>query len=102
MDARERGLDSLGHCGSQHGATAEPVAKALKDSNPKVRIAAARTIGKLDSHRAVDPLNEALGDYEQEVRKAAAESLEEIGEPLGRLIYDSLQGSQSAWPGWLR
>jgi HEAT repeat protein len=74
----------------------EPVAKALKDSNPRVRVAAAKTIGKLDSHRAVDPLIEALGDDEQEVRKATAEALEEIGEPLGRWIYDSLQGSRVA------
>jgi HEAT repeat protein len=74
----------------------EPVAKALKDSNAKVRLAAAQTIGKLDSHRAVDPLIEALGDDEPEVREAAAEALEEIGEPLGRLIYDSLQGSRVA------
>jgi HEAT repeat protein len=70
--------------------------EALDDSNPKVREAAVWSLERMAGLRSADPIMKALGDDDQKVRAAAAQVLERLGQPLGRLIYDSLQGSETA------
>ena len=68
---------------------------ALGDRSSNVRGGAALTLGKLGDKQAVDPLITALvGDGYLSVRKAAAAGLGGLSEPLGRLIFGALQGSQ--------
>ena len=50
----------------------------------------------LGAYRAVDPLLKTMGDEDPKVREAAAKVLEEMGEPLGRLIQRALAGSREA------
>lgn len=49
-----------------------------------------------ENQRDIDSLILALGDNSFRVRRVAAESLDRLNEPLGRLIYDSLSDSQDA------
>ena len=46
--------------------------------------------------RRIKSLIENLGDRDSAVRRRAARALERLGEPIGRLIYESLEGSQEA------
>lgn len=68
----------------------------LKDKGAGVREASASALGVLGDLGAVNSLIQALGDDSTVVRQAAAKSLETLEEPLGRLILDSLDGSNSA------
>ena len=56
----------------------EPLIEALKDSNWKVREAAAWALGEIKNTRAVEPLIQALKDSDKGVREAAAWALRTI------------------------
>jgi HEAT repeat protein/beta-lactamase regulating signal transducer with metallopeptidase domain len=64
------------------------LAAALSDTDFEVRIAAAETLGRLESKEAVPPLMKALTDAAWEVRAAAAEALGNIRDKraVGALI----------------
>ena len=49
-----------------------------------------------EDNKDIDSLIQVLGDPVDLVRSKAAEALEKLNEPLGRLIYDSLEGSEKA------
>jgi len=91
---REAAAWSLGKCGDS--LAVDPLLKTLEDEDPKVREAAAWTLGKFMDRRAVDPLLKTVGDEDPKVREAASRLLEELGEPLGRLIHGALSGSRHA------
>jgi HEAT repeat protein len=74
----------------------DPLLKTLVDPDPKVREAAAVTLGTFGDRRAVDPLLKTMGDEDSKIRDAASRVLEKLGEPLGRLIQSSLAGSREA------
>jgi len=58
----------------------EPVAEALSDEVPEVRIAAAKAMGSFHDDRALPPLVSAIKDRNPEVRAAAIFSLRQIGD----------------------
>ncbi|MBW7863189.1 MAG: HEAT repeat domain-containing protein [Candidatus Hydrogenedentes bacterium] len=53
--------------------------KRLQSKDSDERLAAAEALGRLGDARAIDPLTEALGDANRNVRKAAAAALERLG-----------------------
>lgn len=64
--------------------------RALEAKKVTLRKAAIQSLGKLRSSKAVEPLIKILGDSDEQVRRSAAESLKELGEPgwLGRVQGD--------------
>jgi HEAT repeat protein len=72
------------------------IARLERDRDVEVRVIAARALGAKQDDRAIEPLLLELIDVSSELRSAAAESLEQLGEPLGRLIVQALDGSQRA------
>jgi HEAT repeat protein/beta-lactamase regulating signal transducer with metallopeptidase domain len=54
---------------------------ALKDADPKVRTAAAQSLGELEDPRAIPGLIEASHDADAEVRSAALQSLSRFDDP---------------------
>jgi HEAT repeat protein len=93
-EVREAAAWSLGKFGDRRAV--DPLLKTLGDEDPKVREAAAWSLGKFGDRRAVEPLLKTLGDEDPKVREAASRVLEELGEPLGRLIQSTLAGSREA------
>src|SRR5580692_1728471 len=57
-----------------------PVAEALADEEPEVRIAAAKALGCFHDDRSVPPLVSAIKDRSAEVRAAAIFSLRQVGD----------------------
>jgi len=85
------------------GASAvEPLLSALKDDDWRVRVGAARALGRIGDSRAVEPLLGALKDDDWRVRVGAATALGRIGdsravEPLiGALKDPEVHMRQSA------
>src|SRR5919197_6774172 len=76
--------------------TTAPCAELRDISNPSVRQTASGVLGAPGDRRTVDPLIKALEDPDSEAREAASKALERLDEPLGRLIHDSLNGSEEA------
>jgi HEAT repeat protein len=72
------------------------IARLEHDYDIQVRATAARALGTKRDDRAIESLLLALVDVSSEVRGAAGESLEQLGEPLGGLIVKALDGSQLA------
>jgi HEAT repeat protein len=70
--------------------------KALGNEDSTVRVAAAQSLGRIRDSQAVDPLVITLGDEYSGVREAAAKALENLGEPLGKVIVQSLEGAEKA------
>jgi HEAT repeat protein len=91
---REGAVWSLGKFGDRRAV--DPLLKTMGDKDPKVREAAAWTLGKFGGRRVVDPLLKTMGDADPKVREAASRVLEELGEPLGRLIHGALSGSRES------
>jgi len=58
--------------------------------------ASSEDIHRWEKSKDVESLIPALGDKYSDVREAAAKALENLGEPLGRLIVQSLEGSEKA------
>jgi HEAT repeat protein len=52
---------------------------ALKNKNPLIRGGAAKTLGYMETPRAIDPLKELLKDEDEDVRESAKMSLERLG-----------------------
>jgi HEAT repeat protein len=50
------------------------------------------TLGRIGDPLAIDPLISLMNDENHNVRQSAARALSSLGEPLGFLIYESLQG----------
>ena len=77
-DTAEIVADSLGRIGS---AAVPKVVKRLEDSNPAVRIQAAKILAKIGpaAAGAVPELTELLKDSNEAVRKSAAQALGQIG-----------------------
>jgi len=91
---REAAAYTLGGLGDPRAVV--PLIDALGDTHGEVREAAAWSLGKFGDRRAVEPLLKTLGDEDPKVREAASRVLEELGEPLGRLIQSTLAGSRDA------
>jgi len=72
---------------------------ALDDGDAVVRERASLALGRIGDSRAIDPLIPVLGDKRPQVREAAAWALEHLGEPLGALIHQGLNGSREAMEG---
>jgi HEAT repeat protein len=72
------------------------IARLEHDRDVEVRLTAARALGTKQDDRAIEPLLLSLVDVSSELRGAAMESLEQLGEPLGGLIVQALDGSQRA------
>jgi HEAT repeat protein len=90
-------LPASANSGNKAGAgDTASLLEALMDRNSDVREEAARALGQAGDTRAVEPLLIAVGDPYDGVRDAAADALEELGEPLGQLIRKSLAGSQQS------
>lgn len=73
-------------------AAVEPLARALKDRDPDVRVAAAKALGAIRDRRAVEPLAAVLRrDKAAVVRQAAVQALHEIpGERALPALVDAL------------
>ncbi len=56
----------------------DALARALKDREPDVRVAAAWALGQIESSRAVEPLKAALQDESQDVQDAAGWALDQL------------------------
>lgn len=63
--------------------TVLPVIALLQHADPYVRHVAANILGSIRDERAIDPLAPLLRDMEEQVRQAAVDALEEIGDPSG-------------------
>jgi HEAT repeat protein len=84
---RKNAALALGEIGDARAI--ESLIEALTDFAFHVQ-AAAKALGKLGDSRAVVPLFIALGDSETVVRAAAGNSLKELDEPGGYLLYEAL------------
>jgi len=83
-------------------ADVDKMIQNLNDTSPSVREAAAKSLGKLNDSRAVEPLILALKDTYYWVRWAAAESLGELNdtravEPLILALKDKDEDSDVRW-----
>jgi HEAT repeats len=77
--AGEREMGAVGLGFAEDGAALPDLVEALRDPEPRVRLAAAWALGEIESPDAIPPLVEALArDEEAQVREAAAWALGEI------------------------
>jgi HEAT repeat protein len=92
----ERALGSKMVCsGSPDPRIVEPLMAALKDTDSRVRRAAAIKLGKINDPRVVEPLIVALKDSDNEVRNDAEDSLGEIKDPrAAQLLVLSLRKTE--------
>jgi len=75
---------------------------ALNDKDSGVRQAAAATLGELKARGSIPKLQDALSDSAPEVVFAAAKTLYEMGDPLGRQVLIAvLVGDQSDASGFV-
>lgn len=77
---RQLAAQTIGKIGKSTPEAAGSLVKALKDSEPLVRMSAARSLGVIKAPLAdsVQPLIDALSDSDTSVRQAAGQSLAEI------------------------
>ncbi len=68
----------------------DPLIKALKGKEPRVRAGAAQALGVLSEKKAIAPLVEALADRETIVRQEAFNSLNAIGPPATNALVKAL------------
>jgi HEAT repeat protein len=73
-----------------------PLVKALNDHTSSVVQAAILALEEIGDTRTITPLLNTLGSKYSDIRKAAAHALGTLKEPLGKQIYEALQGSQAA------
>jgi HEAT repeat protein len=69
--------------------------EALQDGEWTIRAAAADRIGELKLAKAIEPLNAALSDPDEDVRRAAASALAEIADPSSAAILKNKLKSES-------
>jgi HEAT repeat protein len=86
--SRKYALQSLQKWNSQQSY--DLAAEALEDPHPTIRKEAARVIARIDSSRCLQPLIAKLGDEDQAVREAVAETLGEIGKPALPMTLEAL------------
>jgi HEAT repeat protein len=84
---REAAAKALGEIGG--GDALEPLLAALEDEVSAVRGEAAQALGHIGDPRAIDRLTAALGDTD--VRKSAAEALEQLGAPSVEALVGRLE-----------
>src|SRR4029453_12614042 len=94
----------LGYITCAYRAQYQPVlVKALKDSNPKVRNAAAQTLEKIQAADAVPDLIELLDDPDRDVQIRAAYALGGMGkaassaEPVGAKLRSARVRRRTRW-----
>src|SRR5947209_5649042 len=95
--------DALGDAAPDTGVVAA-LTQALSDLDERVRIAAARSLGRLSHDAAVEPLARALATGDDAVRDEALKALVEIGDAQAAVVYaltlverrkvDSLAGAE--------
>jgi HEAT repeat protein len=78
--------DALGDAAPDTGVVAA-LTQALSDLDERVRIAAARSLGRLGHDAAVAPLARALATGDDGVRDEALKALVEIGDPHAAIVY---------------
>ena len=83
---------ALAQFGKEAEGSVGPIAGLLKDSNPNVRLAAARVLGELGPYaeKAVPALNEALDDESGAVTVTAIDALGRIGEAAAAVLASSM------------
>lgn len=88
MDLTDTTIDALARIGSD---AVDPLIEALRDPEPMVRAAAARSLAVIgpEASRAVPALMQALDDRDDRVRIAAARALGQIG-PAAREAVPAL------------
>lgn len=69
----------------------QPLFQALRDSNSKVRVAAAGALGGINDNRAIDPLIQSLADDDKAVRSQAMKALARIGRPAAGALIAALE-----------
>ncbi len=79
------------------GAAVTGLIQALKNEDSNVRERAAEVLGEIGDKRAVEPLAEALQDWDPAVSGAAAEALEGIGEPAVESLFQALENPNTEW-----
>ena len=80
---------ALGQVASQTEEVVPALVAALGHTDPDVRRAAARSLGRIGPP-AIPALNQVLADSDQEVRRSAVEALGWIGYPLGAAAVPTL------------
>jgi HEAT repeat protein len=73
--------------------------KALKDSNPDVRAAAAGALGAMKARSSIPELKETLKDSQLKVVVAAANSLYDFKDPVAYDIYYAILTGEQKGPG---
>ncbi len=76
-ELRARATQALSRLGE---SAVEPLVVATSDGEWKTRMHAAMALGELDDERAVAPLIQLLGDYQEQVRDSAIDALSRLGE----------------------
>ncbi|NEN96837.1 MAG: hypothetical protein F6K50_15250 [Moorea sp. SIO3I7] len=70
--------------------------RCLNDTDPSVRISAAKALGKIGTEVAIDPLIKSLDDPDPSVATSAAEALDKIGIEMGiELLIKCLDNDNS-------
>ena len=103
-----RGLNSFikltGACGSsgvKNKSAIDHLVKKLNDTDPDVRVAAAKALGWKKDKRAVEPLIKKLKDNDDKVRHAAIKALGEIGDeraaPPLALLCEKMYPQDETW-----
>jgi len=93
---RTNAVLSLGLLPGNHRAVSL-AERALDDSIPEVRAAAARTLGQMKSRRSIDLLKKALGDKDPSVVLSAANSLVALRDPSAyEVFYAILTGRRKS------
>src|SRR5262245_40269091 len=83
-------------CEAAAGGSVDAELRALRAEDARSRAEAARALGRLGDSRAIVPLLATTADIDSDVREAAANALAVLGEPLGEVIRQSLEGSAEA------
>jgi HEAT repeat protein len=77
--------------------------RALADTDPTIRMLAAKTLGDMQSRAAIPALRVALDDETPDVRFAAARSLWTMGDHSGRdVLLHILAGDKPSAPGLIK
>jgi len=98
-NVKEKALEALGNFGESAVPALPRLLSALEDDNPKVRRAAAITLGRLQIANARTALEGACADREAAVRAAAITALHDLPEPGDATFTIMHHALQDADPG---
>jgi len=77
--------------------------RAMRDNNPRVRVAAASTLGELHATNTIPALKAALSDKDASVMLAATHALYILKDPLAyEVYYDILMGDKKTSAGMIQ